>query len=401
MTVEEILAALQAIIDAANGGELTEEQEAEAAQLEAMLARHAAADGLRARQAARTQVRAGLTPVNLEISDPEEMRAFDSYLRGRGPAAMEALAIRNAQSEGTPSEGGFLVPNTFRDKLVECMKSFGGFAQLVEEITTTTGAPLTWPTVSDAPGGVPNEGVITAEGQQQSSGGADLVFGEAQLGAYTYTTTGANNEPLRLSRELIQDSSIDVQSLVERKFGERIARAQAKDWATGSGAGEPLGVLTTTADVELTTTNTLSGATNGYAKLLDVEGALDSFYLPNAKWVMNRKTWTDVRKITDEDGRPLIQANAQSGIGDGINRSLLGYPVEIDEGFPDAADDVNFLAFGDFREGYVIRRVRDVEVLVDPYSRGKYRQVEMSGWARADGTIQNRCAYVVLKGKDA
>lgn len=398
MTVEEILAALQAIIDEAGDSALTEEQLAEVEGLEAQLNAMQRSDAVRARIRAMHTVRGGVTPVVLGEMPTEEQAAFNRYLRG-DQGALDRY--RNAQSEGTPSEGGFLVPPTFRDVLIECMHSFGGLATVADSITTTTGAPLMWPTVSDAPGGVPNEAVITPEGAAQASGGADLVFGEDQLGAYTYTTTGQNNDPLRLSRELIQDSAIDVEALVGRKFGERIARRQARDFATGSGVGAPTGILTTTADVELVTSNDINNAANGYEKLLEVEDALDTYYLSNARWVMSRATWTAIRKIKDADGRPLIQANAQAGIGDGIAKTLLGYPVTVDEGFPAAADDRNFLAFGDMREAYVVRHVKDVEILVDPYTRGKYRQVEMTGWARADATIQNRCAYVVLKGKDA
>lgn len=395
MTVEEILQALQDIIDAAGAEPLAPEALDRYEALEAQLANLRRGEEATARMAARNQVRPGIVPVQIDPANSAEYRALDIYLRTGDPSS-----IRNAQSEGVPSEGGYLVPNTFRDKMVECMHSFGGLAPFAEEFSTSTGAPVTWPTVSDAPNGVPNQAVITPEGQQQASAGADLVFGEAQLGAYTYTTTGANNEPLRISRELLQDAAFPVQDLVARKFGERVARKQAVDFATGSGVGEPKGILTGTANVELVTSNDIANAANGYAKLLEIEDALDEAYLANARWGMNRATWSRVRSIVDADGRPLIQASATAGIGGGIDRTLLGFPVTVDYGFPSAADDVNFMVFGDIREAYVIRRVKDIEVIVDPYSRAKYRQVEMSGFARADATVQNRCAYVIVKGKD-
>ncbi len=54
--------------------------------------------------------------------------------------------------------------------------------------------------------------------------------------------------------------------------------------------------------------------------------------------------------------------------------------------------------FGDFKEAYLIRRVQNLTVLVDPYSYGKDGQVAFHAWERADGNIQNRTAYAILKG---
>lgn len=392
MSIEEILAALAAIIEQAGAEPLTDEQAREYEELETKL-RSAQRDAqIRARQTAyQTPVPGRPVTATAPAGDDPLTRAFERWVRSGGKDEVEL----RAQSEAVPSEGGYLVPTSYRDKLVEAMSAFGGLADVVEVVSTSTGDNLEWPTVSDA-----GTAAITAEGAQMVTG-ADLVFGSANLGAYKYSTVGANSEPLRISVELLQDSRIDVKALVTRKFAERIQRKQAAHWATGSGVSEPLGILTTTADVELVTANTMYDAANGYAKLLEIEDALDSSYLANARWVMNRTVWSQIRRIVDTAGRPLVLENAQSGIGGKVERTLLGYPVVIDEGFPSPADDVNFLVFGDVREGYVIRRVADTTMLVDPYSRGKYGQVEMTGWARADGTIQNRASFVVLKGKDA
>lgn len=397
MTVEEILAALQAIIDEAGTEPLSEEQQARFVALEAQLSNAQENVAMRARLANYNAVApATTTPASNAPEAITPVRAaFRNYLRGRGDLRPQA-----AQSEGVGSEGGYLVPSEFRDKLVECLHSFGGIAAEVDEFSTDTGAPIEWPTVSDAPAGVPNVGQITPE-NTAFTGGADLVFGTASMGAYKYTSSGANNAPLKIPVELIQDSAIDIEALVSRKFGERIARKQARNWAYGTGVGEPLGILTRTAAVELTTTNLISTQSDPYAWLLSVEDALDSAYLDNAKWAMNRATWTQMRLIRDDNNRPIVQSANEAGLGTKIQRFLLGYPVIIDESFPSAADDVNFLAFGDFKAGYVIRRVKDVQVLVNPYSSGASGQVEYTAWARADGTIQDSCAYVVAKGKDA
>jgi HK97 family phage major capsid protein len=52
--------------------------------------------------------------------------------------------------------------------------------------------------------------------------------------------------------------------------------------------------------------------------------------------------------------------------------------------------------FGDLSEGYVIRRVRQIELLVNPYSRMQFRQIEYSCWLRMDAVQQNTAAYSAL-----
>jgi hypothetical protein len=40
-----------------------------------------------------------------------------------------------------------------------------------------------------------------------------------------------------------------------------------------------------------------------------------------------------------------------------------------------------------------------VQLLVNPYTRMAYRQIEYTAWARPDGTQQDVNAYIVASGK--
>lgn len=315
-------------------------------------------------------------------------RAFDHYLR-TGLMNQDITELR-AQGEGVGSEGGFLVPPEFRQKIVDRMVAYGGIANEVETISTSTGAPLEFPTLDDTA----NTGGITAENAQFAAG-ADLVFGSVQLGAYKYTSQGTGSDPLRVSVELLQDSAFDVASLVARKLGERIARRQADDWINGNGVDEPMGLAGSmvTEDQDVDVHDVVD-----YQDLITLEALLDPAYEANAKWVMSKATWTVIRQIVDADGRPLIQANAQAGIGSGVEKSLLGFPVIIDQEMPDfpGAGNEKFIALGDWREAYVIRRVANLTIVVNPFTRANFGQTEYVAWERADGVVQNRNAYVLM-----
>lgn len=321
-------------------------------------------------------------------------RAFEDYMR-TGVANADITELR-AQSTGTGSAGGYLVPEGFLAKITETMKAFGGLANKANQITTDSGNPLPWITNDDTS----NTAVTAAEGSAAATG-ADLTFGQKTLGAYKYASTGASGSPLRVSVEMLQDSSIDINGLVTRKLGQRIARALAPHLVSGTGVGQPLGLLTGVTGVEMSS----GGPT--YNDLIDIIHSLDPAYreMGNAAWLFNDSTLKVLRKLEDSNGDPLWKGVADTmatGLGGG---TLLGYPVVIDQAVGDivsssGADD-NWCAFGDFHLGYVLRQVRGVVVNVNPYARMNEGQVEFSAWARYDATQDDTSAYVAGAGYTA
>lgn len=389
MTREEILARLREIQAAAGSRSFTDAEITEIEGLEAALEAWDRSDAARARIAALGRPAPGIGPVGAPAHEDGLERAFVAYLRTGQPNA-DISGLRAEQSEGVSTAGGYTVPPGFLQRIVEAQLSYGGLAPQVETITTDSGQPLEWPTLDDTA----NSGAIVAENAAPASG-ADLAFGTAQLGAYKYVAAGADGEPLRVPVELIQDSAFDIAGLVARKLGERIARTQAPHWVTGTGVGQPKGLLASslTSDRDLDTADTPD-----YEDLVDLTDLLDEAYDPGAVWLMRRNTWSQLRLIVDTNGRPIIQS-AMEGISGRPARTLLGKPVVIDEAVPllSSAGDTYCMAYGDLRQAYVIRRVRALTVLVDPYTRGKYGQVAYHAWDRADGTIQNRSAYVIMQ----
>jgi HK97 family phage major capsid protein len=395
-TIEEILAALQAIVDAADGRSFTDAEVTEYEALERELDNVRKTNELRARNTAyNTPVNGG--PAFIPNRKPETLdAAFENYLRtGQPNADISGLRVTNEQGEGTSAAGGYTVPSGFRQKLVEVRKAFGGFAAHVDTFSTGNGQPLEYPSLDDTA----NEGDITAENAAVADGD-DLVFGTVPLGAYKYTSAGAGtNLPLRVPVELLQDSAFDIAGLVSRALGTRIARKQATHWVTGTGVGQPKGIVASslTDDRALDTDDTPD-----YEDLVEFQDLLDEEYDPNAQWLMRKSTWTALRLIVDLNGRPIVQDSTE-GISGRPQRMLLSKPVIIDEAMPaiSTTADTYIAAYGDFREAYVIRRVSNLVVVVNPYTRAANGQVEYTAWERADGTVQNRSAYKILANDSA
>lgn len=332
----------------------------------------------------------------LVAEDREYSRAFNRYMRGgvnQLTGRERDTLEKRAQSVGVPSGGGYLVPDGFRQKLVERLKAFGGIASVAETIETATGNPIEWPTVDDTT----NLGEIVDEGGTFSAG-ADVTFGTATLGAYKYMSGGAGNAPLRVSYELLQDSAFDIEAFLVRTMATRIARIQATHWITGTGVGQPKGLVHGKTGIEIA--DDTAGVT--FADLVTFVHSLDPLYRMNAMWAFNDSSLATLRKLTDENGRPLWLPQQQSGMTDLPGGQLLGYPVVIDQAFADIDVDnntQNWGAFGDFGQAYVIRRVQEFTLVVDPYGRAANGQVQFTSWSRADGTVQDPNAFIALTGE--
>lgn len=394
MTIEEILAKLQEIDKLGETRSFTPDEVTAYEELESQLKQAQKTQELRSRTAAYVAPNASLAAVvNVATAKQDDTleRAFDAYMRtGKENADLAEL---RAQSVGTNTAGGYTVPTTLMNKITERKKAFGGVANVANVISTEAGEPRRWPTHDDTG----NTGVIKAENTAPASGGADLVFGQKILGAFSYTAPGVGNTPLKVSRELLQDSLFDVQDFVVRALTKRIARAQAADWVNGTGTTMPFGLATGTA----VAANTFDNVAPTYADLLNAVHQIDPEYRPDAVWTFNDFTLSLIEGIVDGNGRPLLN-NANDGIQVGrSNQTLLGYPIVIDQAWANYADagTNKWGAFGDLYAGYVIREVQGAELIVNPYTSAAQGMTEFTLHMRADGVPDDTNAYRVLQNE--
>lgn len=397
MTVAEILAALQAIIaeampdpsdpaaDPAAAPVLSEDQAARYEALEAKLLVARKSEEIVKRNQAylSTSTSTGHLVSGVKVNEDREMsRAFNAYLR-TGKA--EGVLAR-AQSEASGPAGGFFVPESFRGKIVERLKAYGGLMNEAETVSTSTGAPLYWITNDDV---ASNEAGIVDENAQNTFG-ADFVFGKNALGAYKYDTAGASGDWLKVSWELLQDSEYDLEGFIARKFAERIARKVAVDLISGSGVQEPQGIINGGLD---NSNVVIASGTAGptYAELLTIIHSIDPAYRDGAKWLMNDKTLSLIQGLVDTTGRPLLWNNNNGDLSNGLTgQTLLGYPVVIDQAMPDLlTGSTKGLIFGNLRNAYVVRMVKDFTLVTAHELFARNGQVGYLGWQRLDGMVQD------------
>lgn len=408
-TVREILdemKALTALIDTEERALTDEEVERyEALETELQAAQRSVA--IRARQTAyeTPAVDPSVSAVVYAGAPSEEdttlERAFADWAR-TGHENADVVELR-AQSEGTGSAGGYLVPATMMNRMTDRMKAFGGLIRVVDVLNTSSGETISWPTLDDTS----NEGEVVAENSAPASG-ADLTFGKNQLAAYRFSSTGTGGNPLRVPGELLQDSMFDVEGRILAKLGQRIARHAAPLFVSGNGAGQPQGIVdgcTSANGRAIELNDDTDGVT--FNDLVEFEHSVDPAYreMEGVGWAMNDASVKYIKKLTDSNGDPLWLPVTNDRIGVSLFRgTLLGYPVTIDQGFDDIdVDDITDMwgVFGNLREALTVRVVGAPVVIRDPYSRKSYNQIEFVAHQRMDSVQNDIYSYVALTGEEA
>jgi HK97 family phage major capsid protein len=288
--------------------------------------------------------------------------------------------IRAAQGIGTTTAGGYLVPEGFRQQIVERMKAYGAVQQVAQVLNTSTGAPLPWPTNDDTG----NVGALLAENTAATE--QDLTLGTAQLGAYKYTS-----KLVRVSLEFLQDVDwLDAEGFLRRKFAERLGRIHNQHFTTGTGTAQPQGIVT-----GATTGVTAASATAITAdELIDLQHSVDPAYRnERSKFMLSDTALKGVRKLKAAGtGEYLFQVSTSAD----MPNLLAGSPYVVNQDMAVPATGVKSVLYGDFEAGYVIRLVKAFELIRLDERFAEFGQVGFIAFDRADGLVQDANAYKAL-----
>lgn len=288
---------------------------------------------------------------------------------------MGRFAEVRAQGTSPDTAGGYLVPDEFRNVMTQAMKDYGGILSLANVVTTSTGNDLTWPTNDDTG----NEGALLAENAAATD--QDVTVGGRTLKAYTYTS-----KQVKVSFQLLQDSVFNLEGWLPGKLGERIGRAVAGHFATGTGIDQPEGITTNiTVGKQGTTGQTTSII---YDDLIDLEHSVDTAYRGSARYLMNDSMLKVIRKLKDGDNRPLWVPVPVPGMAATIN----GFEYTVDNKMPTPAASAKTIVFGDIAKGYIIRQVQAVQMLRLSERYADALQVGFLGFARFDGMVDDTSA---------
>lgn len=318
-----------------------------------------------------------------KLSDAK--RALDIWMRksDRQMSRDEAELIRNTMSTTTGSEGGYTVQTEVASSMIEALKSYGAMRRVAGQITTSMGNDLSYPTTD----GTAEVGEIVAQNVAVSA--ADPTFGTRALNVYKFSS-----KVIAVPMELLQDSLVDVQGLVQARMRTRIGRIQNQMFTTGTGSSQPTG-LTVAASVGKTGT-TGQTTTIIYDDLVDLADSLDIAYTDEATtapvWMTSQTLRKTLRKIKDTAGRPIWTPSYDAGIAGGRADQIMGYDLVINNDMPTPAANAKSLAFGQLGQ-YLVRDAMQVTLYrFDDSAYIKLGQIGFLAFARAGGNFMDLSA---------
>jgi HK97 family phage major capsid protein len=206
---------------------------------------------------------------------------------------------------------------------------------------------------------------------------------------------------LAATQALLDDAFVNVEEWIATEVEEAFAAQERAAFVSGNGTNKPKGFLSYTMVDDANHTwdkigFVLSGAAGAFATTDPVDKIIDLAYAPqpqfrqNARFAMNRKTVSAVRKLKDADNRYIWQPTIGAA-----EATILGYPVTELEEMPDIAANSFSMAFGDFARAYLIVDRAGVQVLRDPFTAKPYVLFYVT--KRVAGGIQNFDAIKLMK----
>ena len=257
--------------------------------------------------------------------------------------------ILGAQTGGTNSEGGFLVPDPLSDAIIDVRDSVG-VARQISRVIPMTSDTLSVPKRS---GGL----TIAYPSEAGSITASDKAWANVSLAVKKQATLS------KVSNELLADAVINVADDLASEIGFAFAQASDNELINGDGSstyGSETGVISALGAAGKVTLD--SGETSQssvtLADLHSVAGKLGDKHHAQAVWVMNRSFYSNVvQKLVYAAG-----GNTVSDIAGGSGASLFGYQVYLTEQMPADAADKCIALFGAFVNGVVIGDRDGVEI---------------------------------------
>ncbi|MBX6382030.1 MAG: phage major capsid protein [Microbispora sp.] len=320
----------------------------------------------------------------LATSSPEYLRAWSKMAAGRRElvTAEEQRALERAMSL-TDSAGGYLVPFQLDPTvIITANGSRNQIRQVARQVVAT----------GDVWNGV-SSGAVAWSWDAEATEVSDDATTFAQPSIPVYKAAGF----VPISIEALEDAA-NVTAEVARllSFGRDTLEAAA--FTTGTGVGQPTGIVTalagTASEIPVTTAETFA-----LADIYKLDGALPARYRANASWLANRAIYNLVRQFDTSGGAGLWERLP----GD-VPPMLLGRPAleaeDMDATWDTAAAGDNYIMiFGDF-SNYVIADRVGMQVEFVPHLFGNSnRPTGQRGWYayyRVGAGVVNSAAFRLL-----
>jgi HK97 family phage major capsid protein len=250
-----------------------------------------------------------------------EFKAYRSWL-AFGPSQMKPEEIRSLNF-GVDVAGGFTVPpEQFVADLIRKIDDYVFIRGLATKYPVVKAQDLGVPTLEQNPADA-DWTTELATGSEDTA----MQFGKRMFAPHPLAKL------IKISNKLLRASVIDIESLVIDRFAYKFAIAEEKAFISGSGAQQPLGLFTASAN-GISTARDIS--TGNSTTQIGADGLVNAFYnlkapyRRTASWLFHRLAILQLMTLKDGDGQYLWKTGLTAGAPD----MILGRPVAESEYVP-------------------------------------------------------------------
>jgi HK97 family phage major capsid protein len=271
-------------------------------------------DELKSMAASEQEVRAA------QAAHQDEIRPIEFVKPQTNDAdTIRALArgeIRSANFEKrdiTKSSTGSPVPTSFYDQVIMLARATGPMLSVATELATASGESLQIPRLSTYSVGSANSEAAT--------------FGESDPAFSAFITLSAHKYGFltQVSRELLEDSGVDVLSLLAMNCGNALGFAVNTALTTGTGTVEPTGIVTASGSALIGGTGLAATGGFTYTNLVNLLYSTDAAAraLPGFGFMAKGSSIAAMRVLQDGAGQFVFQPSMSEATPDRV----LGYPL--------------------------------------------------------------------------
>ena len=372
-------AELQAMLDAVKAEEraFTEEEtaafdalEAEIKSLDATIKAEERAQGISEMHTPDAEPKKADEPTQEEL----EERAFADFINGK---ITEMRA--GEQNVDWTNNSGAIIPTTIAKRIIDAV---------VDICPILAGADV-----------YHEKGVLKIPKWTKANSTHDVTVGyateftplTADSGKFTSVDLGGYlaGALVLVGKSVINSSAINVTQFVIHKIAEKVAQFLEGELLKGSGSSAAQGAVKTSNVVTTGTALTIT-----LDDLIALQSAVKQAHQKNACWTMTSATFTVIKQMKDDNGRPLIEPDVSSE----FPYRLLGKPVHLSDNMDEIGGNKLAILYGDY-SGLSVNFREDIgiEILREAYHT--QHAIGIDCWFEFDSKITDEQKLAVLKIK--
>ncbi|MFD0942893.1 phage major capsid protein [Savagea faecisuis] len=236
--------------------------------------------------------------------------------------------VDNVLQEGIDTDGGYLVPTEYDNRLIQGLEEENIMRKLSTIIKTGAERKINIAATTPAAAWIDEGGQLTF---------GNAKFDQINLDAHKLHVA------VKVTEELLYDNVFNLENYILDKFARALANAEEDAFLNGDGTGKPTGIFHPTDGGEVGVTAAGLKAITA-DEVLDLIYSLKRPYRKNAVFITNDATLALLRKLKDANGAYIWQPSYQAGEPD----TLLGYKVYTSAYVPTVGAGNPVIAFGDF-----------------------------------------------------